>query len=730
MAFRFPKLSFRSRRPSQRTKSEPLFDQLESRLALYADPFLANLPSLQTMLNTGNSIVRLLTAQGAIDIEIYDKGGNGGSTVPRVTAANFLNYVNTGRYDNTFFHRMIAGFVLQGGGYFDDPTQTPQYQTVTPDGPIVNEFDTHRSNLERTIAMAKLGDNPNSATNQWFFNLSDNNASNLDNQNGGFTVFGRVIQGWNVVTTIAGFQIRDLNTFLGGDAFGQVPLSGPNNTDLIRIIDAEVIKNKDQAAFMSNAVYFPDGFRSGRIVSTVELQNDDPNTTAQYQIIARYETNTRDTVIASGTLAAGAHLSVPISKAGTPTLDLVKATAPFAYLIRSTKPVSAALNHTDFGATASEGFFQANQFSASQIESWTFANGQKGAGIASYIVWENLSEVANTVTLTFYPEGGSPLVMAKTTQPYRRGGLDIQQLTAVPDGPFSVVITSTQPIVAALSQYRAAPARASMELGVIAGGNTEGILPGAYIASVGQSTLTVLYTQASPTIVTIDFEFILTDGSILTTNAAFTVSSTVRIRTADISTLNAAIPVNENFTIRYKVRNAAAPVVVSYFSITTGDAMTTPFQTVSSKELVFGDGFTDPTSGATDREVLSIFNPYADNTTTVTYRIKFHFADSTSDEIIVPASGSGTIQGSHLINISTRSLTDVMARITSDAKFRHYSISVSADFNRGGNTVEGAVFAQLTRTGAEPNESALTTGPTLSPTATIFFADNVQFGAP
>lgn len=679
------------------------------------------------MVNSGNSIVRLLTTQGAIDIEIYDKGGNAGSSVPRVTAANFLNYVNSGRYDNTFFHRMIAGFVLQGGGFNDDPTTTPQYGTVTADAQIVNEFDSHRSNLERTVAMAKLGDQPNSATNQWFFNLVDN-AANLDTQNGGFTVFGRVLSGWNVVTSIAAFQTRNLNTFLGGDAFGEVPLSGPNNTDLIRIIDAEVIKNKDQSVFMSNSVYFPDGFRSGRIVSTIELENDDANASLQYQIIVRYETKTRDTVIASGTLAAGAHLSVPVSKGGDPTLKLVKGGAPFSYLIRSTKPVSAAINHTDFGATASESFFQPAPFTASQIQTWSFAGGQKGAGISSYVVWENLSSVANTVTLTFYPEGGTPFVISKTTQPYRRGGLDIAQLASIPDGPFSVTMTSAQPIVAALSQYRAAPARASIELGSIAGGNSEGILPSAYIAAVGQATLTVLYTQTAPTTITIDFQFILSDGSILTNNGTLTVTSTVHTRTWDISTLNAAIPTDEPFTIRYKVRNAAAPVVVSYFSITNGDAMATPFQTASSKELVFADGFTDPTSGATDRETLTIFNPYADNTTTVTYRIKFHFADGASDEIILPAGGSGTIQGSRLITVATRSLTDVMARITSDAKYRHYSISVSADFNRGGNPVEGAIFAQLTR--VDPEGSALTTGPTLGSIPGAFFADNADFGAP
>src|SRR4029077_295921 len=121
----------------------------------------------------------------------------------------------------------------------------------------------------------KLGSDPNSATSQLFFNLVDN-GPNLDTQNGGFTVFRRVIQGWDVVTAIAAFSTRNLNSFLGCDAFDSVPISGPNNTDLIRIIDAEVIKPADQVSFYTSSVAFPDGYRSGRITSTVEMTNLDP----------------------------------------------------------------------------------------------------------------------------------------------------------------------------------------------------------------------------------------------------------------------------------------------------------------------------------------------------------------------------------------------------------------------------------------------------------------------
>lgn len=705
-----------------------MFHPLEERLALYADSFLANLPPTSAMQNNLNTVVRVLTNQGAIDIELYDRGGPPNGFAAPLTTTNFLKYVNTGRLDNTFFHRMIAGFVLQGGGFADDPTSSPQYAAVTTDPAVQNEFSSTRSNIERTVAMAKLGGDPNSATSQWFFNLG-NNAGNLDTQNGGFTVFGRVIQGWNVVTTIAGFQTRDLNNFLGGDAFGQVPISGPNNTDLIRIIDAEVIKPRDQVEFLTNEVFFPDGFRSGRIVSTVEMTNLDPNAVSQYEIIGRFETGTRDKVISSGVLQPGQHLEVIVSRGGSPGINNVKGGAPFAYMIRSSKPVSAALNHKDFGASASESFFQATPFTDTQLETWTFGGGRKGIGISSYLVWENLSSTANTVTVTFFPEGLPSWTIVKTTQPFRRGGLNIAQLLSVPDGIFSIQITSSGPIVAALSQYRAAPARASLELGVVTGGNTEGILPGAYIASTGQATISGLYTGSTSPLVTIDFQFILSDGTILTNTTPFTLGTGVRQRSFNIAQSNVALPTNQFFTIRYKVRNASAPVTLAYYSVTaSGDAIATPFQTVSNKELNFSDGFTDPTNNATDRETLSIFNPYADNATAVTYTVKFHFTDSPDDEIVVPVNGSGSINGSRRIDINTRDLTEVMTRITSGTQFRHYTISVSASFTVSGNAADGAVFAQITR--LDPAGNAITSGPTLDATAPLFFADNSAFGAP
>ena len=137
--------------------------------------------------------VRVITTLGAFSIQLFDD-------VTPVTVANFLNYVNSGRFNQTVIHRSEQGFVIQGGWLsYNDATN--QLDQITTDVAAQNEFSV--SNTRGTVAMAKVGGDPNSATSQWFVNLADNSAI-LDGQNGGFTAFGRVIgDGMTVVDNIA-----------------------------------------------------------------------------------------------------------------------------------------------------------------------------------------------------------------------------------------------------------------------------------------------------------------------------------------------------------------------------------------------------------------------------------------------------------------------------------------------------------------------------------------------
>jgi peptidyl-prolyl cis-trans isomerase A (cyclophilin A) len=189
------------------------------------------------------TIVEFRTNMGDIQVNLYD------NATPE-TVANFLNYVNNGLYTNSIFHRSVTDFVIQGGGFVYN--NVLPLDEVPPFDPVVNEPEF--ANVRGTIAMAKVGGDPNSATSQWFFSLADNTAI-LDAQNGGFTVFGEVVDPtMDVVDAIASLPI-----FNFGGATAETPLQNftqqdfdagtlPDGTQLIVISEIVVIDSTVDSA--------------------------------------------------------------------------------------------------------------------------------------------------------------------------------------------------------------------------------------------------------------------------------------------------------------------------------------------------------------------------------------------------------------------------------------------------------------------------------------------------
>jgi cyclophilin family peptidyl-prolyl cis-trans isomerase len=146
------------------------------------------------------------TTQGVFILELD------GSRSP-ITVANFVRYVNDGQYDGTIFHRVIPGFMAQAGGYIAD------YEEKPVRAPIPNESGNGLKNERGTIAMARMGQ-PHSATSQFFINLVDNAALDPSPRRWGYTVFGLVVDGLDVLDKIA-----EIPTGSGGPFPSDVPQS-------------------------------------------------------------------------------------------------------------------------------------------------------------------------------------------------------------------------------------------------------------------------------------------------------------------------------------------------------------------------------------------------------------------------------------------------------------------------------------------------------------------------
>lgn len=215
------------------------------------------------------TVVQFRTVFGTVDVELYD-------VEKPITSANFLRYVSDGAYQDMFFHRVVTNFVIQGGGFrvTNRGATNAGATSVLIRPTITNEFGVGPffSNVAGTIAMAKTSD-PNSASSQFFFNLR-NNAASLDatNNAGGFTVFGRVIRGTNVLEKWNGFTRYNSTTTptnapnlivnAGGPPYNELPVlqlrtaaAGGRYVDLedlvfcdITLLNVQVARRPDGAA--------------------------------------------------------------------------------------------------------------------------------------------------------------------------------------------------------------------------------------------------------------------------------------------------------------------------------------------------------------------------------------------------------------------------------------------------------------------------------------------------
>jgi cyclophilin family peptidyl-prolyl cis-trans isomerase len=198
-------------------------------------------------------VVELKTSMGSITVQLDP------AKAP-VTVANFLHYVASGHYDDTVFHRVVGGYMIQGGGFEKKGDQLAEKPTGAP---IKNEADNGLRNLQGTIAMART-DVPDTATAQFFINCQDNEMLDHSPSAAGYAVFGRVTKGLEVVTQINAVKtgVREVMGRLANGQLRPMPLKSVPLSDVVIESVRIVTKAGEPAATDDKAVAAPADSRS------------------------------------------------------------------------------------------------------------------------------------------------------------------------------------------------------------------------------------------------------------------------------------------------------------------------------------------------------------------------------------------------------------------------------------------------------------------------------------
>jgi len=647
---------------------------LEARRLLDSAP----LPLITDLQNVNNTVVRFETTMGDIDIEMFDNAAP-------ITVQNFLEYVRRGDYDRTFFHRLDDDFVIQGGLSRIAPSGTG-FAEIPTQPPITNEFN--QSNLEGTIAMARVGGQVNSATSQFFFNLANNTF--LDTVDQGFTVFGKIVGGTTGASWTVLQAINDMMVSAQAQPYNELPVNsgfdaadGIQEDELLVITDVEIIKPANVAAFYTHRYYYPEGFASGSITEFVPMGNPG-GTTVFYQAIVRAETRQtqpprtsdpidadptfwfRDIVVKTASVPANTRRGFTVSRSADMADDLVDRNVPYAIEIWSTGPLSVNLSHYDFGTATGETF--ANEPGTR----WVLPDVRKGADIFDFVVWQNTSDTDTTVSIQFFFETGNPVTITRNAEAFRRGGLAIADIPALPDGNMSVIITSDEPIVAAHTHFNNAGDKGgSTSLGVTGDGLARGILPGGNMADGISERLSFINPGNTAAIITLTFTF--DDGS-----PEFQISpGSLILQPRDRATYDTSIIPQldgKTYTIRYS--SGAANIYASIAHQEFGDTLATPFAQTAATNHDFAEGFIDtPRAGDDLFERLSIFNPnfnvFGVTAVTAEVTIRLYYTDG------FVLSLDRMIDGGERLDIDLDSDPQVLAQSTGGRQF--FSIEIVSD---------------------------------------------------
>jgi cyclophilin family peptidyl-prolyl cis-trans isomerase len=350
------------------------------------------------------SAVRVSTSLGDMDFVLFN-------TATPATVTNFMNYVNLAKYTDVAFHRSLANFVIQAGG-FKGTGVGNHFTSVVTSPPVVNEPGI--GNERGTVSMAKLGGDPDSATSQFFVSVADNR-SNLDFQNGGFTVFGRVAgHGMEVADAISSLPTGSYNLLVDNAAsattFDDIPV---NDTSFPAVIDQTKLVKMNSVTPIPTLSYRVTGNTQPTVVSasiiggklhllglaegqsslTIAATDLDNLTTTQTVTVNLAKSHKSLATVKLGGLAATYSGSAKIATATTTPAGLA---VNFTYNGSSVAPTQAG-SYTVF-ATINNANYQGNT-TGTLVISKALATAKLGALSAVY------NGTAKTTTVTTTPLG-------------------------------------------------------------------------------------------------------------------------------------------------------------------------------------------------------------------------------------------------------------------------------------------------------------------------------------
>lgn len=372
---------------------------------------------------------------------------------------------------------------------------------------------------------------------------------------------------------------------------------------------------------VTNYLYYPEGYSSSTIREFVSIAN--PNATdVNYSVYLRYETGDLETLVASGSIAAGARGGVTVSNGIEGAAAGVRTGVPYALVVESDGPLSATFAHYDFDASLGD------SFSGKTSADWAFPRVERLPGsVLDFLLFYNPNAFDVDVTYTVYPQGGgAPIVLSQTVGALRRSGVNVNDTVEIPVGISAVVVTSKASssadqsrfigIVASLSHYDTTLGASGYGyLGDPDGGATRGAIPSITRSDQISSEIALFNPGSTPA--TVNLTGVYTRAALPDLNRTVDIPprSTIVLTGTDLGLI-----ANQPAGIRF---NSNVPIVSSVTELQLGDANGTLVPSSAGTSYFYGDAFINPAlAGQLYFETLNIFNP-ASVTASVTIRLLF-----------------------------------------------------------------------------------------------------------